>query len=111
TSNIYIGRFEKYHEHPLFRWNPPNPEWLATGGKFNQYGLRSGPLAVCLNTDDSALMPTTIANEHRLIRECCIQHYGINSWMADLWIDAIRQKGMMVFRANHLMQDDGNHTA
>lgn len=111
TSNIYIGRFEKYHEHPLFRWNPPNPEWLATGGKFNQYGLRSGPLAVCLNTDDSALMPTTIANEHRLIRECCIQHYGIGSWMADLWIDAIRQKGMMVFRANHLMQDDGNHTA
>lgn len=110
TSNIYIGRFEKYHEHPLFRWNPPNPEWLAPGGRFNQYGLRSGPLAVCLNTDDSALMPTTIANEHRLIRECCIQHYGIGSWMADLWIDAIRQKGMMIFQANHLMQDDSDHS-
>lgn len=105
TSNIYIGRFEKYHEHPLFRWNPPNPEWLKPGDKFNKYGLRSGPLSVCLNTDDSALMPTTIANEHRLMRECTIQHFAIGAWMADLWIDSIRQKGISIFEANHIKQD------
>ncbi|MDY4347644.1 MULTISPECIES: antiviral RADAR system adenosine deaminase RdrB [Pectobacterium] len=104
TSNIYIGRFEKYHEHPLFRWNPPQPEWLKPGEKFNRYGLRSGPLAVCINTDDSALMPTTIANEHRLMRETAIQCYNIGAWMADLWIDSIRQKGVDIFRANHLSQ-------
>ncbi|WP_145603026.1 antiviral RADAR system adenosine deaminase RdrB [Yersinia intermedia] len=104
TSNIYIGRFEKYHEHPLFRWNPPQPEWLRPGEKFNRYGLRSGPLAVCINTDDSALMPTTIANEHRLMRETAIQCYSVGSWMADSWIDSIRKKGVDIFKANHLPQ-------
>ncbi|HEM7187838.1 TPA: hypothetical protein U2I61_002321 [Providencia rettgeri] len=104
TSNIYIGRFEKYHEHPLFRWNPPQPEWLKPGEKFNRYGLRSGPLAVCINTDDSALMPTTIANEHRVMRETAIQCYGIGSLMADLWINSIRQKGVDIFKTNHLTQ-------
>jgi len=104
TSNIYIGRFEKYHEHPLFRWNPPNPEWLKVGEKCNRFGLRSGPLSVCLNTDDSALMPTTIANEHRLMRETAIQNFGIGSWMADIWIDMLRNKGIEVFKKNHLNQ-------
>lgn len=104
TSNIYIGRFEKYHEHPLFRWNPPQPEWLKPGEKYNRYGLRSGPLAICINTDDSALMPTTIANEHRVMRETAIQCYGIGSLMADLWINSIRQKGVDIFNANHLPQ-------
>lgn len=104
TSNIYIGRFEKYQEHPLFRWNPPNPDWLKPGEKCNRFGLRSGPLAVCINTDDSALMPTTIANEHRLMRETAIQSFGIGSWMADMWIDAIRKKGIDIFNKNHMNQ-------
>lgn len=105
TSNIYIGRFEKYHEHPLFRWNPPQQDWLKPGEKFNRYGLRSGPLAVCINTDDSALMPTTIANEHRIMRETAIHNFGISTWMADLWITSIRQKGAALFQSNHLFQD------
>lgn len=104
TSNIYIGRLEKYHEHPLFRWNPPQPDWLEPGGKFNRYGLRSGPLSICINTDDSALMPTTIANEHRIIRETVIRCFDIGSWMADIWISAIRKKGVSLFKANHLEQ-------
>lgn len=108
TSNIYIGRFEKYHEHPLFRWNPPQQEWLKPGEKFNRYGLRSGPLAVCINTDDCALMPTTIANEHRVIRETAIQCFGVGAWAADLWIDAIRRKGVSTFRSNHLLQEQTN---
>lgn len=105
TSNIYIGRFEKYHEHPIFRWNPPHPDWLKPGEKFNRYGLRSGPLTVCVNTDDSALMPTTIANEHRIIRETAIQCYGIGTLMADVWINSIRQTGVDIFKTNHLSQN------
>ncbi|ACZ76762.1 conserved hypothetical protein [Dickeya parazeae Ech586] len=104
TSNIYIGRFEYYHEHPLFRWNPPQPDWLKPGEQFNRYGLRSGPLAVCINTDDSALMPTTIANEHRLMRETAVQFFGIGTWMADLWINTLREKGVEIFKRNHLTQ-------
>lgn len=54
TSNIYIGRFKHYHEHPIYRWNPPEQDWLREGGKFNKFGLRRGSVPVCINTDDSA---------------------------------------------------------
>ncbi|WES90421.1 antiviral RADAR system adenosine deaminase RdrB [Dickeya fangzhongdai] len=104
TSNIYIGRFEQYHEHPLFRWHPPQPDWLTPGGKYNRYSLRSGPLSVCINTDDCVLMPTTIANEHRIMRETAIKFFDIGSWMADLWIASIREKGVSLFQANHVKQ-------
>ncbi|MCW2480585.1 antiviral RADAR system adenosine deaminase RdrB [Candidatus Symbiopectobacterium sp. NZEC135] len=110
TSNIYIGRFEKYQEHPLFRWNPPHPDWLKPGGRANRYGLRSGPLAACINTDDCALMPTTIANEHRIIRETAVQCFGIGTWMADLWISSIREKGVSIFKSNHLLQELSNES-
>ncbi|HGM9974776.1 TPA: antiviral RADAR system adenosine deaminase RdrB [Proteus mirabilis] len=102
TSNIYIGRFKKYHEHPIFRWNPPNPEWLEVNSKYNRYGLRTGPMSVCINTDDCVLMPTTIANEHRIIKETAIHCFDINTLMADIWIHSIRKKGNDIFKENHL---------
>lgn len=102
TSNIYIGRFKKYHEHPIFRWNPPNPKWLEIDAKYNRYGLRTGPMTVCINTDDCVLMPTTIANEHRIIKGTAINCFDINSLMADVWIHSIREKGNELFKKNHL---------
>jgi len=104
TSNLYIGRFKKYYEHPIFRWNPPNSDWLKNGEKFNLYGLRRGAIPVCVNTDDSALMPTTIANEHRILKETAINHYEVGACLAEEWIDRIRQKGVDVFLDNHLRQ-------
>jgi len=104
TSNLYIGRFKKYYEHPIFRWNPPNSDWLKNGEKFNRYGLRRGAIPVCVNTDDSALMPTTIANEHRILKETAINHYEVGACLAEEWIDRIRQKGVDVFLDNHLRQ-------
>lgn len=47
TSNIYIGRFEYYHEHPIYRWNPPIESWLNEGERFNKFGLRRGAISVC----------------------------------------------------------------
>lgn len=102
TSNLYIGRFQKYHEHPIFRWNPPNPDWLKPGEKFNRFGLRKGSVSVCINTDDSGLMPTTIDNEHRVIKLAAINHYNVGACIADEWIARIKQKGVDIFQNNHL---------
>nr|WP_216606432.1 antiviral RADAR system adenosine deaminase RdrB [Vibrio splendidus] len=102
TSNIYIGRLEHYKDHPIFRWNPPDFNWLEVGGIFNKYGIRSGPLKVCINTDDSALMPTTIANEHRIIREVATKYFNVGSYVSDMWIEKIQKDGVSVFQRNHI---------
>lgn len=102
TSNIFIGRFKQYVEHPIFRWNPPVASWLSTGGKFNTFGIRKGPISVCVNTDDAGLMPTTIENEHRILKQTAIKELEVSSFDADIWIDRIRQTGVDVFSSNHL---------
>ncbi|MCF6456315.1 antiviral RADAR system adenosine deaminase RdrB [Pseudoalteromonas sp. MMG024] len=102
TSNIYIGRFEHYYEHPIFRWDPPEQSWLEKGEKYNKYGLRRGSVAVCVNTDDAALMPTTIQNEHRVLKNMAIHHYEVGANIAQNWIDKVRQRGVDTFKRNHL---------
>ncbi|MFY8299489.1 antiviral RADAR system adenosine deaminase RdrB [Pseudoalteromonas sp. SS15] len=102
TSNIYIGRFEHYYEHPIFRWDPPDQNWLDKGEKFNNYGLRRGSVTVCVNTDDAALMPTTIENEHRVLKNMAISHYEVGANKAEDWIDKVRQRGVDIFKRNHL---------
>jgi hypothetical protein len=102
SSNIYIGRFNDYHEHPIFRWYPPNSDDLKPNQKANQYGLRQGPIRVCVNTDDAGIMPTTIEQEHRLLRVAAIAQHGVSGDRADQWIDRIREIGVEEFRANHL---------
>ena len=47
-------------------------------------------------------MPTTLENEHRVIKECAIHCYGASDQDASLWIDSIRRIGVEVFRSNHL---------
>lgn len=102
TSNIYIGRFEHYHEHPIYRWSPPIESWLNAGERFNKFGLRRGSISVCVNTDDSALMPTSIQNEHRVLQRAAVEHFGVGANKAEYWINRIRQKGVEVFEENHL---------
>ncbi|MCH1925050.1 hypothetical protein L9G74_00300 [Shewanella sp. C32] len=102
TSNVYIGRLESYQEHPIFRWSPPKRDDLKPGERANRFGIRRGPVKVCINTDDAGLMPTTLENEHRVIKECAIHCYGASDQDASLWIDSIRRTGVEVFRTNHL---------
>lgn len=102
TSNIYIGRLECYEEHPIFRWHPPKKEALQVGNSANRFGLRRGPVRVCINTDDAGLMPTTLENEHRIIKEIAISHYKVSDQDATIWIDSIRQTGVDLFKSNHL---------
>lgn len=101
TSNVCIGRLKEYKEHPIFRWNPPDISWLNPKEKFNRFGIRRGPLSVCVNTDDSAIMPTTIDNEHRVLKETAERDHRMSAWDAEKWINSIRKKGVEIFNSNH----------
>jgi hypothetical protein len=105
TSNLYVARLKGYEEHPVFRWRPPDPALLCPGATFNKYGLRRGPVAVCLNTDDPAIFPTTIAAEHFLIKEAAIRHHGVSRAAADNWIDEVRAIGVGLFRRTNRKTD------
>lgn len=102
TSNITIGRFTAYKEHPIYRWNSPVDSWLQDGECFNRFGIRKGPVAVCINTDDAGLMPTNLENEHRLLEVTAIQDLNVSPLLAENWINSIRLKGNQVFENNHL---------
>ncbi|WP_426369119.1 hypothetical protein [Pseudocolwellia sp. HL-MZ7] len=102
TSNIYIGRFKCYSEHPVYRWYPAKDSSLNVGEKFNRFGIRKGPITVCINTDDAGLMPTTIENEHRILKETAINHFNIGSETAECWIDRLREIGVEVFKSNYI---------
>jgi len=101
TSNVYIARFQKHVEHPIFRWNPPDEELLKLGAEFNRYGLRRGPVRVLVNTDDPGIMPTTLRTEFLLLREAAIER-GISRTMAEYWLERLRLYGLEQFQRNHL---------
>ncbi|WP_281557659.1 hypothetical protein [Thalassomonas sp. RHCl1] len=100
SSNIYIGHFDCFSQHPLFRWAPPLEALLDKDSEFNRFGLRKGPVRFCVNTDDAGLFPTTIANEHRILKEVAIRHFDASSQVADAWIERIRNIGLEEFRRN-----------
>ncbi|PKG58104.1 antiviral RADAR system adenosine deaminase RdrB [Shewanella sp. GutDb-MelDb] len=102
TSNVFISRINCYSEHPIYRWCPPTSKWLEAGGKFNKFGIRTGAIKVCVNTDDAGLMPTSIENEHRVLQHTAIKHFNISDFEAHDWIVKIREAGVSVFRTNHI---------
>ena len=57
---------------------------------------------MCINTDDVALMPTTIRNEHRILQQTAVEHFNVSAKSANDWIDTIRRKGVDIFKDNHL---------
>lgn len=100
TSNVYIARLTQHADHPIFRWYPPNEDWLKPGEKHNRYGLRRGPIKVCINTDDPGIMPTTLRTEFALLREAALQH-GVTRTNAESWLERLRLLGLNEFRQKH----------
>ncbi|WDE07952.1 hypothetical protein SG34_014300 [Thalassomonas viridans] len=100
SSNVYIGHFDCFSQHPLFRWAPPLDTLLEKEQAFNRFGLRKGPVRLCVNTDDAGLFPTTIANEHRILKEVAIRHFAASTRVADAWIEGIRKTGLEEFQRN-----------
>jgi hypothetical protein len=100
TSNVYIARLDNYAEHPLFRWYPPDETTLRPGAHNNLFGLRRGPIKVCVNTDDPGIMPTTLRTEFELLREAAL-HHGVSRTQAESWAERLRLIGLDQFYKNH----------
>jgi hypothetical protein len=92
SSNVYIGRFEAFHEHPLYRWLPLDRTKLP-----NRFGLRTGQVKVCIGTDDPGIFPTTIENEHRVLKDAAMRFHQANEATAQGWIESIRDAGIAQF--------------
>lgn len=101
SSNVFIGRIADVSEHPCLRWHPPRPDLLQPGAIFNRFGLRRGPVKLCLNTDDPGVFPTTIATEHRLVSEAARERFVLSQWEADTWIGDLRRTGVAIFQQVH----------
>ncbi|HJW57585.1 MAG TPA: hypothetical protein VJ577_20175 [Burkholderiaceae bacterium] len=93
SSNLYIGRLEAFHEHPLYRWVPPPSVTLR-----NKFGLREGSVKVCIGSDDPGIFPTTIENEHRVLEDAAIRFHSASVDVAREWMDEIRSAGIAQFQ-------------
>ena len=59
SSNVLIGTFQEYQNHPIFRFHPINKE------------LGDDKLMVSVNTDDQGVFDTSLENEYALLT-CCL---------------------------------------
>ena len=100
SSNVYIGQLQTHSDHPIFRWNPPDPSDLSANGRFNQFSLRSRPMPVTINTDDPGVIPTTLRMEHHLMHEAAIDR-GHAVAVADRWIEQLRKESVKCFDERH----------
>ena len=60
SSNHLIGTFERYDEHPIFRFN----KYIITPN------IDGNNISVSLNTDDQGVFDTSLENEYSLLVEC-----------------------------------------
>lgn len=100
TSNLYIARIGSMTQHPIFRWNPPNPAALNPDQTWNSFGLRRGAMPVLVNTDDPGIMPTTLRMEYELLREAALD-LGYPCHLVEIWLESLRQAGLDHFKRNH----------
>ncbi|MEK6658236.1 MAG: hypothetical protein AABY36_00980, partial [Campylobacterota bacterium] len=102
SSNVYIAHIDKYYEHPIYRWYPIFEEDLnPQNGKFNRFGIRSSRMKVCVNTDDPAIMPTTLRNEFELIERNALASHSSSQEKIEQWSENIRKIGIEIFDYDH----------
>ena len=88
TSNLKIGEFDRYDEHPILR--------------FNNKGLKETPIkdiSVSINTDDKGVFATSIEREYALIAHSLIRYFkqcGNYTTSTDVydWLDRIRMNSL-----------------
>ncbi|MBF0141982.1 MAG: hypothetical protein HQL59_00795 [Magnetococcales bacterium] len=97
SSNLAIAPIRSYAEHPIFRWSPPEAALLAPGARYNRFGIRGGPLDLCVNTDDPGIFNTTLAAEYRHLEKAATVDHGVAPARVREWLDGIRRRGNLFF--------------
>jgi len=102
SSNAFIAHINSYDKHPIFRWNPIEDRDLQAKSEFNKYGIRSSRVKVCINTDDPAIMPTTLRNEFALLKKIAFDtKLSDNQENIEVWSEKIRELGLEIFDFDH----------
>ena len=105
SSNIYIAHIHSYDNHPIFRWNPVEDKDLfeieKEEPKFNRFRIRTSRMKVCVNTDDPAIMPTTLRNEFDLLERVAFNNHSNNIEQIKKWSEKIRELGIEIFGYDH----------
>lgn len=100
SSNVYISYIDSYDEHPIYRWFPVNSNDLDSSNQINKFGIRKSRMRVCVNTDDPAIMPTTLRNEFELIERNALKLTNSKEFI-EKWLEEIRQVGIHIFDYDH----------
>lgn len=97
SSNISLGRFEDYHQHPVFRWHPPQ-KTLFSRYDWDKFNIRNQTeIAVCINTDDPGIFPTKIEQEYKLLANAAEKHYKVDKKAVEKWIETLRKTSLAAF--------------
>lgn len=108
TSNRYIGAIDQLQNHPVFRWEPPDQrQVMGHSALYNRFGLRKGPLPVCINTDDPGIMPSTLRTEFELLRQAALES-GCKPDHVAFWLRRLRKRGRVIFMAAHPHTPEGH---
>lgn len=100
SSNVAISEIRRYSDHPVFRWSPLSDDDIAPHGKYNRFGLRSGRVRVCVNSDDPGLFNTTLQNEFHFLEEAARSQTSAER--ARDWVDFLRKEGVDIFLDNYI---------
>ena len=100
SSNVAISEIKRYSDHPIFRWIPLSDDDIVPNGKFNRFGLRSGRVRVCVNSDDPGLFNTTLQNEFHFLEEAASSQVSVEK--AREWVDFLRKEGVEIFLDNYI---------
>lgn len=98
TSNVYIGDFNDYPDHPIFRWTlPGNAVELSPKETIDQ---QAKSILLTINTDDPGVMPTNLRLEYALIKEAATS-LGWEAQGVEKWIEMLIQNGLDEFYDKH----------
>ena len=97
SSNIYISEFDRYYQHPIFRWHPVQDKLLENGKQYNKFGIRKSAVDVCINTDDPGIFSTTLQNEFALLKQSAMDQFPFGHEEISRWLEKLRQKGIKDF--------------
>jgi adenosine deaminase len=91
TSNILIGSFSKYTEHPIFRFKSIGKEITP-----NRFNIRTKKLKVILGTDNPGIQNTSFIKELQHLKNACNQ-LGYTEEESYEYIENIISDGNRVF--------------
>jgi len=92
TSNILIGAFERYSEHPILRFKPVDDTF-----KPNRFNIRKKKIRVVLGTDNPGIQNSSILMEFYQLRNFLIKRYKYSHSKVDDYLSEIMEESKMIY--------------